>query len=951
MSKRVAFIFVIVLILSLGLQGIGFAQPAADPPPPETPSIDPEIGAIQNEDGIWFMPAGRLPELHGLDLSSPSPVGATSSPDNFGYYWDDSETYSWTDTSGGTDTGMTGSDNGMGPVPLPFSFKYYENTYTQVYISANGYLTFTNPSYWASQSPIPSSNTPNDVIAPLWVPAHIPAGAWVHYQTGGIAPNREFIVEWHDISSGTAPDDADDIYRFQVVLHEDGDIVFYYQTIDANLPYTCASAGIEDSTGNDGLTYAILCSFPQSSAVRFYRPAPSARLRLTPENQGNFYSPGDEKSYPFTITNTGELGADTYDITSTANWSLSLFESDGTTPLTDTDSDAIIDTGSIAQGGSRSFVAKVTAPGSARVGDQAEVSVTATSSLNASASSTTYLQGAIPARFAQALLDGDDGVLKLKLNKSASQVEKSVSGPYLYGSHLAVINSPDGNFVYAWSSSRNLPSTTIWVSEIYYTILDRNGDTILPLTKLADHSSAVDGISDQTPSLAVTPSGQIGIAWTRVLNNDATSEFNQNVYLMIMDDAGSATFGPENLTNNSVWGQWSTENNPVYSSIHITATPDSRFTIAWDKDTTNGMGTFYEEVEYAIRSNTGASVQSSTQISASGYFSNLAPLTGNHNLLTYSTGGEIYYVVLNSSGSIVKSATNLVGDGTSIWDSQSDAALLSDGKILVAWTGGSDMRFAVLDTSYNRIVSPVTLTNMATSGSDDYVSVAPTVNGQAVLTWMTWSMSNRDHLYYALVNSSGTVITNPIIYKTAQNPGYPSIIASTSCQGNTAYALTPDVSFDHWAFNWIEALYNSGITSGYPDGTYRPENPVTRAEMAVFLLNGMGVSAPAIDGSHPFSDIAGHWAEAYIEELYDQGITGGYPDGTLLKGIGVIPPALDGSHPFTDVAGHWAEIFIEELYDQGITGGYPDGTYRPENRVTRAEMAVFLVNTFNIPLP
>jgi len=71
----------------------------------------------------------------------------------------------------------------------------------------------------------------------------------------------------------------------------------------------------------------------------------------------------------------------------------------------------------------------------------------------------------------------------------------------------------------------------------------------------------------------------------------------------------------------------------------------------------------------------------------------------------------------------------------------------------------------------------------------------------------------------------------------------------------------------------------------------------------------------------------------------------------LLKGISVTPPPMDGSDPFTDINLHWAEIFIEELYDQGITGGYPDGTYRPENRVTRAEMAVFLVNTFNIPLP
>jgi hypothetical protein len=136
--------------------------------------------------------------------------------------------------------------------------------------------------------------------------------------------------------------------------------------------------------------------------------------------------------------------------------------------------------------------------------------------------------------------------------------------------------------------------------------------------------------------------------------------------------------------------------------------------------------------------------------------------------------------------------------------------------------------------------------------------------------------------------------------------------------------------------------------------------------MAIFLLKGMGVTPPASDGSHPFSDIAGHWAEAWIEELYDTSITGGYPDGTyrpknqvtraemaifLLKGIGVSPPPSDGSHPFTDIADHWAEAWIEELYDQGITGGYPDSTYRPENRVTRAEMAVFLVKAFNLPLP
>ena len=181
-----------------------------------------------------------------------------------------------------------------------------------------------------------------------------------------------------------------------------------------------------------------------------------------------------------------------------------------------------------------------------------------------------------------------------------------------------------------------------------------------------------------------------------------------------------------------------------------------------------------------------------------------------------------------------------------------------------------------------------------------------------------------------------------------------------------------DVFADHWAYDWIEALYNAGLTSGYPDGTYRPSNSVTRAEMAVFLLKGMNTgtySPPVPDGSHPFSDIEGHWAESWMEELYDVGLTSGYPDATyrpqnevtraemavfLLRakhGAGYSPPAAGGGGAFSDIAGHWAEDWIEQLADEGITGGYPDGTYRPNNPVNRAEMAVFLVRAFDLSVP
>jgi hypothetical protein len=179
-----------------------------------------------------------------------------------------------------------------------------------------------------------------------------------------------------------------------------------------------------------------------------------------------------------------------------------------------------------------------------------------------------------------------------------------------------------------------------------------------------------------------------------------------------------------------------------------------------------------------------------------------------------------------------------------------------------------------------------------------------------------------------------------------------------------------DVSSGHWAYSFIEAIFNAGLTVGFPDGTYRPANRVTRAEMAVFLkkgIHGASYTPPAPNGSHPFSDISGHWAEAWIEDLYDEGFTSGFPDGTfrplnnvsraemavfLLKakhGSGYTPPAPGGGS-FTDVAGHWAEAWIEQLKAEGITSGYPDGSYRPNNGVTRAEMAVFLVNAFGLPV-
>lgn len=95
--------------------------------------------------------------------------------------------------------------------------------------------------------------------------------------------------------------------------------------------------------------------------------------------------------------------------------------------------------------------------------------------------------------------------------------------------------------------------------------------------------------------------------------------------------------------------------------------------------------------------------------------------------------------------------------------------------------------------------------------------------------------------------------------------------------------LFSDVSPGHWAARFIEQLYNDGITSGCAPSSdpatrqFCPDATVTRAQMAVFLLRvkyGAGYVPPAATGD-VFNDVAGHWAQAWIEQMYRDGLTSG----------------------------------------------------------------------------
>ena len=147
---------------------------------------------------------------------------------------------------------------------------------------------------------------------------------------------------------------------------------------------------------------------------------------------------------------------------------------------------------------------------------------------------------------------------------------------------------------------------------------------------------------------------------------------------------------------------------------------------------------------------------------------------------------------------------------------------------------------------------------------------------------------------------------------------------------------------------------------------------MTRAEMAKFLLkgkHGSGYIPPA--ATSVFSDVpTTYWAADWIVQLYHEGITTGCatdplrycPDSNVTRaemakflllakhGSTYTPPAVGTSTGFTDVpTSYWAAAWIKQLAAEGITSGCGGGLYCPDQPVTRAEMAKFLVITFNLP--
>jgi len=151
--------------------------------------------------------------------------------------------------------------------------------------------------------------------------------------------------------------------------------------------------------------------------------------------------------------------------------------------------------------------------------------------------------------------------------------------------------------------------------------------------------------------------------------------------------------------------------------------------------------------------------------------------------------------------------------------------------------------------------------------------------------------------------------------------------------------------------DFVKHLYDMNVISGYEDGTFRAENPVTRAEFATMILKSKGIQISQGE-SNPFSDIDGHWAKDIILTAYKNGIIKGYQDGTFRPNdtvtLAEVCVMINTTFDFesvgtTDVVigTHWAKDVVTKMYEIEILNN-EDGLIELNKEMNRGDCAMLL---------
>ena len=492
--------------------------------------------------------------------------------------------------------------------------------------------------------------------------------------------------------------------------------------------------------------------------------------------------------------------------------------------------------------------------------------------------------------------------------------------------------------------------------------------------------------------------GSVSLVKTTVLNNEAVNFDGGGIYNIatlfinnstISGNAGGNSVGAiinkagANLTviHSTISGNGSTSNGGVYNEsngvLHLT---NSILANNSGSDCYNAFAnanTIATNINNLIETNGATGNMCGTPMLSSD--PNLGPLANNG-------GATQTFALLPGSPAID------AGDDTLVYNtSQNGVARPQDGdgnNTAISDLGSYEVPDATIPAVTTSIRASANPTNLASV--DFTVSFSEPVTGvdlsDFILTTTGVSspalsgFSGTGSSYTITVNTgsgNGTIRLDVLNDSTIKDVSLNSL--SDGFTGGETYTISKaatfsDVPLTYWASSYIERLYNAGITGGCSTVplNYCPDATVTRAQMAIFLLKGIHGSSytpPAVGVSTGFGDVAtDYWAAAWIKQLAAEGVTSGCGNGNycpdsvvtraqmaifLLKaknGSSYTPPAVGVSTGFNDVATDaFGAAFIKQLVSDGITAGCSNSNYCPNDSVTRAQMAVFLVRAFNLP--
>ncbi|MDF2949507.1 MAG: hypothetical protein K0R07_1542, partial [Sedimentibacter sp.] len=214
-------------------------------------------------------------------------------------------------------------------------------------------------------------------------------------------------------------------------------------------------------------------------------------------------------------------------------------------------------------------------------------------------------------------------------------------------------------------------------------------------------------------------------------------------------------------------------------------------------------------------------------------------------------------------------------------------------------------------------------------------------------TFISSDVKKEDIVVIIGETTSGTAITGSAI-KTTATLKYDKNGSSSGGSSSSKKPIEPELEkFDHFAY-----------VLGYPEGDIRPLNNITREEVAMIFYRLLTDECrnEYLSDVNSFIDLNGNgWSTMAISTLYKANIITGYPDGTFRPTEPITRAEfatiaakfdklnLSNTTKFTDITGHWADKYITSAEIKGWINGYPDLTFKPEQDITRAE-AMTLIN-------